>query len=212
MEGTRRTGGWYPRNTLKDGEGRPFKNTQLRGLATLGKDKEFTFPARPPGPPEKTLLFETPNRHPHRAARSPKSARRRSEGHPSPHPHLPAASGPRRAPLGLLAGLSLPHNKSRYPTAQRQSAYHAAALRAHAHWAEGPRRVRTRTRPRGEGRRARARTLPGKAARRATVRTHARMTHARGPGRGPGRGAQAAAEAAGRRPLGPCPAGTFIHL
>lgn len=65
-------------------------------------------------------------------------------------------------------------------------------------------------RGRGEGGRGHARALAR--GRRAPARTHARTTHARGPGRSPDRGARAAAEAAGRRPLGPCPAGTFIHL
>lgn len=63
------------------------------------------------------------------------------------------------------------------------------------------------TRPREGGARTRTGLGPPRAG------THARTHDARaGPGRSPGRGAQAAAEAAGRRPLGPCPAGTFIHL
>lgn len=118
-------------------------------------------------------------------------------------------------PLGLPAGLPLLYNKGRCGTAQGQSARHAAALEAQPQRAGRPAaHARALDRLVGYGP-PRADTHAHCAGRppRRYARTHTRTHDARaGPGRGPGRGAQAAAEAAGRRPLGPCPAGTFIHL
>lgn len=110
---------------------------------------------------------------------------------PAPTP----TSQRRRPPPG--APPASPPNKGGRQPAPSQSARHAAARGTHAR-AMGRAAARWHARALGPG--------PPRTG------THARTTHARGPGRGPGRGAPAAAEAAGRRPLGPCPAGTFIHL
>lgn len=192
----------------KDGGGAALKRHAAPGPGHPVKGPEICIPRQPSLVPQSepcSLKPGIPTRPRLRAA--PGAPHEDQRDSPAPTPASQRRLARAGVPLAQPAASPRPPNKGR-----RQPGAGPRTMRLRGerkHTAQRLRRARTRT---GLGPAAHARALGQAPAARRHARTHARTTHARGPGRGPGRGAQAAAEAAGRRPLGPCPAGTFIHL
>lgn len=197
--------GHYPR--CRRTEGRILKDMQLWSPVALVRGQECTSLGSLPWSPRTNTASGNPGSPSAQAAPGSGEPHADQRDSPAPTPASQRHLARIGVPLAQPAASLRPPNKGLRAPGTRSRAMRPRGKRKRTE--TGPRRTRTRT---GLGPAGHARAMGKAPAALRHARTHARTTHARGPGRGPGPGPQAAAEAAGRRPLGPCPAGTFIHL